>query len=160
MITVDNPLLRDCIAYGIASKHGAKKHKPYEPPLDGFCREGARPEILEFAIDGEVVLRKVKACGMIECWLRQDLALETLVAQVEAAAEKERIIKEVSDYARATRQHSRDQQAETYVLSSALLHAAVRRNAKLGRLFDMDSRGDKTRGNLAAALERAAKAGV
>jgi len=34
----------------------------------------------------------------------------------------------------------------------------ARRQAKLGRLYDMNSRGDRVRGNLAAALDRAIKA--
>jgi hypothetical protein len=109
---------------------------------------------------GEVVARKVTALGSVETWLRADLCTEVLIARSDAVAERERIIREVENYAHATRQHSRDQMAETYVLSSSLLHAAARRNATLGRLYDMDAHGDKVRGNLAAALRRASKAGV
>jgi hypothetical protein len=81
-----------------------------------------------------------------------------LIARSGEVAERERVIREVADYAHASRQHSRDQMAETYVLSSSLIHAAARRQARIGRLYDMDSRGDRVRGNLAAALDRAAKA--
>jgi hypothetical protein len=103
MMTVDNPLLRDCIAYGIAARHGARKHRSPVPQLSGGPDRGPRDaEILEFAIDGEVVLRKVKACGLIECWLRADLALETLVARVEAAAEIERVKAVMTDFIHTT----------------------------------------------------------
>jgi hypothetical protein len=107
-----------------------------------------------------VISRKVTALGEVACWLRADLADAAEAALEREAAEHRRVIAVVGGYAHATQQHNRDQMAETYVLSSALLHAAARRNATLGRLYDMNSRGDRVRGNLVAALERAKKAGV
>lgn len=163
MIAVDPELHREAFAYGVIARAGGKKVRQPAPAMSGYSRDGGHTaaEVLEFALpDGEVISRKVQACGEVECWLRQDLALETLVKRIDAAAEIERIKKEVAAYAHATRQHSRDQMADSYVLSSSLLHAAVRRQAKLGGLYDMDKRGDRIRGNLAAALKRAAKAGV
>jgi hypothetical protein len=158
---VPHDLFRDCCALVVA-KAGAKQVRTPRVQLSGFVSDGGQSEakVLEYAIDGEIVARMVRACGETECWLRKDMAVETLSARADQAAEKERILNEVRAYAHASRQHSRDQVAESYVLSTGLLHAAVRRNARIGRLYDLDSRGDKTRGNLSAALRRAAKAGV
>lgn len=115
--------------------------------------------VKEFATaDGEVISRKVCALGEVACWLRSDLADAAEAALEHEAAEHRRVIAEVADYARATRQHSRDQSAQTYVLNSSLLHAAARHQARIGRLYDMNSRGDRVRGNLVAALDRAKKA--
>lgn len=99
----------------------------------------------------------VKACGHVECWLRSDLATETLIVRADKVAEIERVKKEVAAYANATRRQG-EQRAETYVLSSALIHAAARRQSTLGRLYDQNARGDRVRGNLVAALDRALKA--
>ena len=162
MIEVDPILHREAFAFGLISGAGGKKvQQPPRPALSGYTVDGGneKAEVLEFAdADGVVISRKVQACGQIACWLRRDIALAALIQRAESAAEIERIKHEVVQYAQATR--SRGQRAETYVLSSALLHAAVRRQSKLGGLRDMDNRGDRIRGNLAAALKRARKAGV
>lgn len=161
MITVPRDVFRDSLAYSVVANAGAKRVVRPRTQMSGNSVDGGNKvaRVLEYAMPGgEVVARLVEACGEVETWLRRDLATETLVARADAFAEKERIIKEVADYARATRQHSRDQAAETYVLSTALIHAAVRHQSRIGRLHDMNSRGDRVRGNLAAALERAAKA--
>lgn len=164
LIGVDPDLHREAFAYGCISGAGGRKvRQPPREKLSGQAVDGGarHAEVLEFAdADGVVLSRKVQACGAVECWLRRDIALAALRARIEAAAEVERVTREVAAYAAATRQSSRDQIAETYVLSSALLHAAARRQSKLGGLHDMDNRGDRIRGNLAAALERASKAGV
>ncbi len=161
MISCPRDVFRDALAYSVVAKAGAKKvHRP-APKMSGMARDGgySQAEILEYATPGgETVARMVRACDRVECWLRADLCTDTLVARADAEAEKDRIIKEVSDYHRASQQHARGQRADQYVLSSSLLHAAARRNATLGRLYDMNSRGDRVRGNLAAALQRAAKA--
>jgi hypothetical protein len=144
----------------VAAKAGAKQVRTPRVQLSGFVSDGGPSEtkVLEYAIDGEIVARLVRACGETECWLRRDMAAETLSARADQAAERERILKELTAYAHASQQHNRDQVAESYVLSSGLIHAAVRRNARLGRLYDLDAKGDKTRGNLVAALDRALKA--
>jgi hypothetical protein len=158
---VPHDLFRDCCALVVA-KAGAKQVRTPRVQLSGFVSDGGQSEakVLEYAIDGEIVARMVKACGETECWLRKDMAVETLSARADQAAEKERILKEMAAYTHASQQHSRDQAAESYVLSTGLIHAAVRRNARLGRLYNLDSRGDKVRGNLSAALRRAQKAEV
>jgi hypothetical protein len=157
--TVPHDLFRDFCAT-VVPKVGAKQVRTPRVQLSGFVSDGGNSEakVLEYAIDGEIVGRMVKACGECECWLRKDMAVETLSARADHAAENERILNEMAAYTHASQQHSRDQRADEYVLSSSLIHAAARRNAKLGRLFDMNSRGDKTRGNLVAALGRALKA--
>jgi hypothetical protein len=154
-------VFRDALAYSVVAKAGAKKVPRPAPRVSGNTVDGGSSlaEVLEYALPGgEIVARLVKACGEIEAWLRKDLATDTLIARSDAFAEIERIKAEMVDYCRASQQHNRDQMAETYVLSSALIHAAARRQAKLGRLYDMNSRGDRVRGNLAAALDRAIKA--
>jgi hypothetical protein len=161
MISCPRDVFRDSLAYSVVAKAGAAKVVRPRTQMSGNSVDGGNKlaRVLEYALPGgEVVARLVEACGCVETWLRRDLATETLVARADAFAEKERIIKQVTDYARATRQKSRDQMAETYVLSSALIHAAVRHQSRIGRLHDMNSRGDRVRDNLAAALERAAKA--
>jgi hypothetical protein len=162
MIACPRDVFRDALAHSVVAKAGAKKVQRPRAQLRGNSVDGGNDaaEILEYATEGgEVVARMVKACGEVECWLRRDLATETLVARADAFAEVERIKKEMAAYIHA--QHrSGEQRAETYVLSSALIHAAARRQSTLGRLYDMDNRGDRIRGNLSAALKRAEKAGV
>jgi len=145
----------------IAPKAGIKVMKRKPAHLSGHSTDGGHKncEVWEWVnAAGEVVGRKVTVRDQTERWLRADLCTEVLIARSDEVAERERVIGEVKAYAAATRQHSRDQMAETYVLSSALLHASARHQARIGRLYDMNSRGDRVRGNLAAALERAAKA--
>lgn len=154
-----HPLFRAAIAHGKVSAAGGERIRRQHPQLLGNSTDGgSTAEVLEYAAGGEVIARKVVAGGEIACWLRADIADAAEAALEHAEAEIERVKAEVVDYARASRQSSRDQMAETYVLSSALLHAAVRRQATLGGLYDMDAHGDKIRGNLAAALDRAHKA--
>lgn len=164
MITVPRDVFRDALAYSIVSGAGGKKvRQPPRPQMSGMAVDGgdSRAEVLEYAKeDGSVIARLVKACGVVEAWLDATLATDVLVARSDAEAEKERIIKEVTAYAHASRQHSRDQAAESFVLSSALLHAAVRHQSRIGRLHDHNSRGDRVRGQLSAALKRASDAGV
>lgn len=160
MIPVPRDVFREGLAYSVVADAGAKKVARPRTPLSGNSVDGGstHARVLEYALPGgEVVARLVEACGEIECWLRSDLATETLVRRADAFAEKERIIKEMASYINATRR-SGEQRAETYVLSSALIHAAARHQSRLGRLHDMNSRGDKTRANLAGALDRAIKA--
>lgn len=148
-------------ATGAVARIGGKRVNRNVPQMSGFSRDGGHTlaDVTEFATPGgEVVARKVCALGEVACWVRRDLAEVADAEAARSAAEAQRVIGEVLDYAHASRQHSRDQMAETYVLSSALLHAAARRQAKLGGLYDMNAHGDKVRGNLVAALERAKKA--
>jgi hypothetical protein len=159
LITVPHDLFRDCCALVVA-KAGAKQVRTPRTQLSGFVSDGGQSEakVLEYAIDGEIVARMVRACGETECWLRKDMAVETLSARADQAAEKERILNEVRAYAHASQQHARDQRAESYVLSRACVNAAARHQSKIGRLWDMNSRGDRVRANLASALDRAVKA--
>ena len=150
-------VFKDCIAHGVMARHGKKVTRPRQH-LTGD-RAPSNAYLLEYEdAAGRTIGRLVRACGHVECWLRSDLATETLIARADAVAEVERIKREMADYCRATRQHSRDQMAETYVLSSALIHASARHQARIGRLWDSNARGDAVRGNLAAALDRAVKA--
>lgn len=162
MISCPRDVFRDALAYSVVAKAGGKKvPQPRHPTMSGYDRDGnhSRAEVLEYALpSGETIARMVKACDSVECWLRSDLATETLIARADAEAQKYRILKEMEAYAQASQQHSRDQRAQSYVLSSACVHAAARHNAKIGRLYDSNSRGDRVRGNLAAALDRAVKA--
>lgn len=149
-------IFRDFIRF-VAAKVGAKSVRTPRVQLSGTVSDGGPAKILEYAVDGEIVARLVRACGQVQCWLRADMAAATLAARVEDVAETERMKKRVLAYAGAG-QHARDQRAEEYVLSSALILAAARRQSTLGRLYDMNARGDKVRGNLVAALDRAVKA--
>jgi hypothetical protein len=150
-------IFRDFVRF-VAAPVGAKSVRTPRVQLSGIVSEGGAPaKILEYAVDGEIVARLVRACGEVQCWLRADMATATLAARVEDVAETERMKQRVLAYVGAA-EHSRDQRAETYVLSKALIHAAVRRQSTLGRLYDMNAKGDKTRGNLVAALDRAVKA--
>lgn len=161
MIACPRDVFRDALAYSVVARAGARKVNRPEVQMSALARDGgySNAQVLEYALpSGETVARMVKACGEVECWLRSDLATDTLIARADAEAEIERVKREMADYTRASQQHAREQRADEYVLSSGLIHAAVRRNARLGRLYDMDSRGDKVRGNLVAALDRAVKA--
>ena len=160
MMNCPRDVFRDAIAHSVISKAGGKQVARKPAALSGNSRDGGHSNatVLEYATpDGEVIARKVEASGRVECWLRVDLCTDTLIARADAEAEILRLKKEVVAYANATRRQG-GQRAETYVLSSALIHAAARRNATLGRLWDQNSRGDAVRGNLAAALGRAVKA--
>lgn len=161
MITVPRDVFRDALAYSVVSKAGGRKvPQPVRPTMSGYDRDGnhSAARVLEYALPGgEIVARLVEACGAVETWLRPDLATDVLVARADAEAEKERIIREVAAYANATRRRG-EQRAESYILSSALIHAAVRHNSRIGRLHDHNSRGDRVRANLAHALDRAVKA--
>lgn len=94
MITVSADIHRAAIAYGVVSGAGAKVVRRPALTMSGYSVDGGSSavKVLEFATaSGEVVSRKVEACGRSECWLRQDLALQALAATAEAAAEMERI---------------------------------------------------------------------
>lgn len=149
-------VFRDFVRF-VAAKVGAKSVTAPRVQLSGTVRDGSPAKILEYAVDGEIVARLVRACGQVQCWLRRDMAVATLAARVEDVAETERMKKRVLAYVGAE-EHSRDQRAETYVLSKALILAAARRQSTLGRLYDQNARGDRVRGNLVAALDRAVKA--
>ncbi len=159
MLSCPRDVLRD-FAGMVAPRIGVKvlKRKPVDLSANGTAGGISHAEIFEWVNPaGEVVGRKVSALGEVETWLRADLCTEVLIARADEAAERERVIAEVKQFAEASRRRG-EQRAETYVLSSALIHAAARRNATLGRLYDMNSRGDRVRGNLVAALDRALKA--
>lgn len=150
-------VFKDCIAHGVMSRYGKKVSRPREQL--SADRGGSNAYILEYEdAEGRTIGRLVKACGHTECWLRSDLATETLIARADAEAEIERVRREMAAYCHASQQHARDQRADEYVLSSALIHASARHQSRIGRLWDRNARGDAVRGNLAAALGRAVKA--
>ncbi len=146
--------------FGFVHRVGGRVVKRGASPLVGNTVDGGcdRVEVKEFATPGAgIVSRKVTRGADVECWLRRDIADAAEEALAKEEAERVRVIDDVKAYAAATR-GAQGQRAETYVLSSALIHAAARRQSTLGRLYDMNSRGDRVRGNLVAALDRAIKA--
>lgn len=158
MISCPRDVFRDAIAHGVISAAGATKVNRPVPQMSGMSRDGghSHARILEYATpSGETVARLVEACGQVETWLRADLCTDTLVARADAEAEIERVKREMVAHLKA---QARDRQPESYVLSSALIHAAARHQSRIGRLHDMNSRGDRVRANLAHALDRAVKA--
>lgn len=149
-------VFKDAIAHGVMARFGKKVNRPR-----AHLAPDPRPSnayILEYAdADGMIIGRMVKALGHTECWLRNDIATEALIARSDAVAADEAMKKRVLAAVGAG-QRVREQRQQTYVLSSALLHASARHLSRIGRLHDMDSRGDRVRGNLVAALDRAVKA--
>jgi hypothetical protein len=151
-------VFRDAIAHGVIAKRGGKKNIPARQHLSGYSRDGghSNARVLEYVLpDGQVIGRLVEACGQIETWLERSVATDTLIARADAEAEVERIKKEMVKH---IRRRDGEKQPETYVLSSACVHAAARHQSRIGRLWDQNSRGDRTRANLAHALDRAVKA--
>jgi hypothetical protein len=92
--------------FGVIAAHGGKRCDPARETLaDGACplRGQHIGEITEFrSPTGEILSRKVEACGVIECWLRRDLADDARAALLAEAADSERIISEVSGWIRRT----------------------------------------------------------
>lgn len=92
--------------FGVIAAHGGKRVAPTRETL----AEGACPlkgqhlgEITEFrGPTGEVLSRKVEACGMTECWLRQDIADDARAALDAEQADSDRIVAEVAGWIRRT----------------------------------------------------------
>lgn len=71
-------------------------------PTDGYGGI-KRGELLEYVMpDGEVLARKVSACGAVECWLRPDVAAAARAALAAEAAEHARVKAELAQFIRTT----------------------------------------------------------
>jgi hypothetical protein len=155
MITCTAEIYRALFAHKIMSGLGAERVTEMKelPDIIGqTTTTGRTAEVQEWQIAGEVVARKVTACGRTECWARPDLA-ELAEAHLEAEhAEMERIKAEVVAFAKA---HPRaDISGRPKPLSPQVIQAAIRHSARIGRLYDMDSRGDAERGKFARQLQQ------
>lgn len=116
-------------------------------------------EIQEWAIATEferaVVARKVMACGRTICWLRRDLADHAEAALAAEHVETERMRGVVTSMVERDRKRRAEAERTPKPLPSPeLIHAAMRHSARIGRLHDMNSRGDEERGKFALLLER------
>jgi len=74
--------------------------------------------------DGEVIARKVAACGRVECWLRRDLADAADAALQREAAEHQRIIAELRDFIADTDRQGATRNGVTVEQYRAKRHAA------------------------------------
>jgi hypothetical protein len=71
-------------------------------PTAGLSNHGGG-ELLEYVLpDGEVLSRKVVACGAVECWLRADVAAQARAALAAEAAEHARVVASVADFIKDT----------------------------------------------------------
>lgn len=71
-------------------------------PTDGYGGI-VRGELLEYVTaSGEVLARKVTACGAVECWLRPDMAQAARAALAAEAAEHARVVAELGQFIRDT----------------------------------------------------------
>jgi hypothetical protein len=91
LVTCPPEIARQSLALRVIADTGARQvHQP-RPKLSGLVENGGSSDaarILEYALpSGEVVLRIVRACGEIECWIRRDLATETLVRRSNSEAD-------------------------------------------------------------------------
>ena len=158
MKTVTQTLFRASCAYGVVAAAGGKPRRPRPVGLEGFEVHGGTThrEVLEFVAGDEVIARKVSALGSVECWLRADLIQPTLDCMAASRADNERIITEVAAYADATRPAPAAERPVP-VLSEGLIHAAMRHSQRIGRFFDMNTRGARERENFTRLLRVARK---
>lgn len=71
-------------------------------PTDGYGGV-KRGELLEYVMpDGEVIARKVVACGAVECWLRPDVAQQARAVLAAEAATTARVIADMAEFIRDT----------------------------------------------------------
>ena len=71
-------------------------------PTDGYGGV-KRGELLEYVLPGgEVIARKVVACGAVECWLRPDVAEAARAALAAEASKHEQVIAELRDFIQTT----------------------------------------------------------
>lgn len=153
MISVSTNTYRAAFAFKVMAGLSARKRQRSAelPAIEGFTTtQGRTAEVQEWEIAGETVGRRVDACGKTMCWLRADIA-ELADAHLETERQEiERMKAEVIEFAKA---HPRaDISGRPQVLSAELLHAAIRYSSRLGRLHDMDGRGDAERGRFAQQL--------
>jgi hypothetical protein len=92
--------------FGLVAAHGGKRVAPTRETLaDGGCplKGWHIGEITEFrGPTGEILSRKVEACGMVECWLRADIADDARAALAAEQDDSDRIIAEVAGFIRRT----------------------------------------------------------
>jgi hypothetical protein len=92
--------------FGLVAAHGGKRFEPARETLsDGGCplKGWHIGEITEFrSPSGEVLARKVVACGRTECWLRHDVAEAAKAALAAEQADSDRIVAEVAGWIRRT----------------------------------------------------------
>lgn len=92
--------------FGVIAEHGGKRCDPARETLaDGACplRGQHIGEITEFrSPSGEVLSRKVVACGRTECWLRHDVAEAAKAALAAELDDSDRIVAEVAGFIRRT----------------------------------------------------------
>jgi len=85
-------------------------------------------ELLEYVLpSGEVIARKVVACGAVECWLRADVAASARAALAAEAAKHERVIAEVGDFIKSTDAAGAKRNGVTVEQYRAQRHAAGNR---------------------------------
>lgn len=125
---------------------------------DGFpAISRSAAQVDEWAIDGEIVARKVSACGETLHWLRADIAAIG-ERHVEAdRAETDRMKATVAEMIDADRRRRAEVAARPVpALSPQLIHAAMRHNQRIGRYWDQNVRGAETRARFALLLDHAA----
>jgi hypothetical protein len=139
---VTDNLFRAACGYGVVAAAGGKPVRPPASGLEGYDVTGGveHRAVLEFVAGDEVIARKVVAMGNVECWLRADLIQPTLDRMAADQAETERVIRELSAFAEATRPVPMDQRPVP-VLSEGLIHAAMKHSQRIGRYWDMNRRG-------------------
>lgn len=99
MISCPRDVFRDAIAHGVIAKAGGAKVKRVASQLSGNSTDGgsAAVDVLEYAVPGgETIARRVAVGDHCECWLRHDLATDTLIARADAVAAVERIKRELT----------------------------------------------------------------
>ena len=126
--TCPHEVFRDCVAHGVMGRFGKKVSRPRAQLSGDQGRSNAY--VLEYEdAAGVTIGRLVRALGRIECWLRPDIATETLIARADAVAEAERVRKVLVAELNAKDQALADARGET------IEHFRVQRNYR-GMRFD------------------------
>jgi hypothetical protein len=131
--------------FGVVSAAGGRVVRPI-----GTETDAARSE---FAAGGEVIARRVGSGGAAECWLRTDLVELAETALAYEAADTQRVISEVTEFAEQSRREAAARPAPRVSLASA--QAAIRHSKRIGRYWDMNARGDAERARLLNQLANA-----
>jgi hypothetical protein len=125
MISAPATLLFDTARLSIFANVGAKPSRCQREHLAGSeVRSPHKAEVLEWAIGGEVVGRKVTALGTTECWLRGDLAEATRAALAAEAADYARVAAEVGAFIKSTDEQGARRNGVTVEQYRAKRHAA------------------------------------
>jgi len=156
MQSVSRTLHYAAFRFGHINRMGAYKVVPVPEGLTGMPVVKTDAEVSEWHIHGEPVARSVKACGDAAYWLRRDIADMAYASLQAEAEENERMIGTVKAYAAATRLQAGTR--PRWVPSVAMVEAAARHAARIGRLNDRNSRGDSTRARFVEQLRQAREA--